>query len=58
MRLCRCLFASKQRLLFESPALFEGVNIIRMGVNIVRMHTKTRRKQQIVVGIVRFKDYL
>lgn len=30
--------ASKQRLLFESPALFEGVNIIRMGVNIVRMH--------------------
>ena len=38
MRLRRCLFASKQRLLFESPALFEGVNIIRMGVNIVRMH--------------------
>ncbi|MBO5545409.1 MAG: hypothetical protein J5951_01990, partial [Bacteroidales bacterium] len=33
-----CLFASKQRLLFESPAIFEGVNIIRMGVNIVRMH--------------------
>lgn len=30
--------ASKQRLLFESPALFEGVNIIRMGVNIVRIH--------------------
>ena len=23
--------ASKQRLLFESPALFEGVNIVRMG---------------------------
>ena len=40
MQLRCCLFASKQRLLFESPALFEGVNIIRMGVNIVRMHRK------------------
>ena len=32
-----CLFASKQGLLFESHALFEGVNIIGMGVNIVRI---------------------
>ena len=40
MQLRCCLFARKQRLLFESPALFEGVNIIRMGVNIVRMHIK------------------
>ena len=39
MQLRCCLFARKQRLLFESPALFEGVNIIRMGVNIVRMHS-------------------
>ena len=50
MQLRCCLFARKQRLLFESPALFEGVNIIRMGVNIVRMHntklellTRTKR---------------
>ena len=34
-----CLFASKQGLLFESHALFEGVNIIGMGVNIVRICT-------------------
>lgn len=34
-----CLFASKQGLLFESHALFEGVNIIGMGVNIVRIRT-------------------
>ena len=32
-----CLFASKQGLLFESHALFDGVNIIGMGVNIVRI---------------------
>ena len=44
MQLRCCLFASKQRLLFESPALFEGVNIIRMGVNIVRMHIKALYK--------------
>ena len=37
-----CLFASKQRLLFENPALFEGVNIVRMGVNIVRIHKRPR----------------
>lgn len=34
-----CLFASKQGLLFESHALFEGVNIIGMGVNIVRIRS-------------------
>ena len=44
MQLRCCLFARKQRLLFESPALFEGVNIIRMGVNIVRMHKVGYRK--------------
>lgn len=38
MQLRCCLFASKQRLLFENPALFEGVNIVRMGVNIMRIH--------------------
>ena len=36
------LFASKQRLLFECAALFEGVNIIRMGVNIVRIYSEVR----------------
>ena len=30
LQLCCCLFASKPGLLFESPALFEGVNIVRM----------------------------
>ena len=38
-----CLFASKQGLLFESHALFEGVNIIGMGVNIVRICTQLER---------------
>lgn len=37
-----CLFASKQGLLFESHALFEGVNIIGMGVNIVRICRKIK----------------
>ena len=37
-----CLFASKQGLLFESHALFEGVNIIGMGVNIVRIRILAR----------------
>ena len=38
-----CLFASKQGLLFESHALFEGVNIIGMGVNIVRICIRLER---------------
>ena len=46
-----CLFASKQGLLFESHALFEGVNIIGMGVNIVRIRSQSHTSE-IVLKLV------